>query len=182
MTRPVIFRVAATTRKRKRADGSTGHNVLWREKDTGNQTSKTFDDPGSADMLERFLNENDRCFRLAAEAAAVTRSTSPRVRDVVRKHIDSITGIESGTRARYRRLLENHIDEPLGSIPIDRLARGQVLAWFEGMSVADKTKKNIHALLSAAFETAVRERLVSENVAKGIRAPRSTVRSRESAQ
>lgn len=131
-------------------------------------------------MLQHFLNDDGQCFRLAAEVAAVIRSTSPRIRDVVRTHIDGITGIESGTRARYRRLLENHIVEPLGSIPVDRLPRAQALQWFEGMIVADKTRKNIHALLSAALETAVRERHVTENVAKGIRAPRSSVRSRES--
>lgn len=75
-------------------------------------------------MLERFLNDNDQCFHLAAEAAAVMWSTSPRIRDIVRDRINSITGIESGTRVRYRRLYENHIKEPLGSIPVDRLSRG----------------------------------------------------------
>lgn len=48
------------------------------------------------------------------------------------------------------------------------------------MTIADKTRKNIHALLSAALETAVRERHVKENVHTGVRAPRLAVRSRES--
>ncbi|MEC5200829.1 integrase [Arthrobacter sp. PL16] len=42
-----------------------------------------------------------------------------------------------------------------------------------------QNQKNIHALLSAALETAVRQRHLTENVAKGIRAPRSSVRTRE---
>ncbi len=176
----VVSRVMATTRTAVRADGSTRHQVIWRERDTGKQTSTSFDDPASAEMLERFLNDNGQCFRLAAEATAVMHSKAPRVRDVVRAQIDGITGIESGTRARYRSLALNHIEDPLGSIPVDRLTRAQVLAWFEGLPVADKTRKNIHALLSAALETAVRERQVGENVAKGIRAPRSAVLARES--
>lgn len=45
-------------------------------------------------MLQHFLNDDGQCFRLAAEVAAVIRSTSPRIRDVVRTHIDGITGIE----------------------------------------------------------------------------------------
>jgi integrase len=169
----------ATTRKRFRTDGSTAYNVMWRDPQTGKQRSQTFDDSSGAETLRNFLNANGQSFALAVEAAADLRSTAPRVRHVVAEHIDHITGIEPGTRFRYRKLLQNHIDVQLGSIPVDRLKRSQVLAWFEALPVADKTRKNIHALLSASLETAVSRRLVTENVAKGIRGPKSLVRTRE---
>lgn len=175
----VLFRSMASIKHQTRSDGSTRHQVLWRDPETRIQRSQSFDDPSSAEMLKNFLNANGQSFTLASEAAADLRSTAPRVRDVVADHIASISGIEPGTRFRYRRLLENHIDPHLGSIPVDRLRRSQVLSWFEGLRVADKTRKNIHALLSASLETAVAGRLVTENVAKGIRGPKSVVRTRE---
>lgn len=162
-----------------RSDGSTRYQVLWRDPTTRRQRSQSFDDRPSAETLRNFLDANGQSFALAVEAAADLRSTAPRVRDVVTWHIDQLTGIEAGTRFRYRKLHHNHIDTQLGSIPVDRLRRSQVLAWFEAMTVADKTRKNIHALLSASLESALRAGHVRENVAKGIRAPKSQVRTRE---
>lgn len=84
-------------------------------------------------------------------------------------------------RAKYRRNTCRHILPPLVAIPVDALTRTDVAAWANGMEVADKTKRNVHSVLSAALEGAVRDELVPANVAKGIkirsgaRAPRDPV-------
>ncbi|MHA7275652.1 hypothetical protein [Arthrobacter sp. HLT1-21] len=95
----------ASIRTQIRSDGITRHQIVWRDQDTGKQTSRSFDDAQSADRLLRFLNDNGQSFRLAAKAASVMRSASPRLSVVVSEHIDSLTGIESGSRYRYRRIL-----------------------------------------------------------------------------
>lgn len=126
--------------------------MLWRDPETRRQRSQSFDDPSAAATLRNFLDANGQSFALAAEAAAAMRSTAPRVRDVVADHIDQLTGIEAGTRFRYRELRQNQSDEQLGCIPVNRLTRPKVLSWFDSLTVADKTRKNIHALLSAQVD------------------------------
>ncbi|GGG62737.1 site-specific integrase [Kocuria dechangensis] len=166
----------ASIRERVRKDGSTTWAVLWRDMDTGTQTSRTFDDRREAQMLKDFLDANNNSFRLAVRVASELRSQSPAVRDVLTGHIERLTGVESGTRSKYRRMAIKHIIPALGARPVDRLTRADVASWFNALEVAPKTRKNIHALLSAALETAVGDHLISENPAKGIRGPKSAPR------
>lgn len=83
-----------------RADGSTRHQVLWRDPETRKQRSQSFDDPSAAETLKNLLDADGQSFAFAVDAAANLRSTAPRVRDIVTEHIDHLTGIEPGTRFR----------------------------------------------------------------------------------
>lgn len=164
----------AAIRKRKRKDGTTGWAVTWRE--DGRQTSRTFSTETDARMLADFLSANGNSFELAARAAARVRSTAPTVDYVVRRHVESLTAITSGTRAKYLRIYERHIMVPLGGVPVDALTRDDVVGWFNRIERAAKTKKNIHSLLSAALSSAVSDGLMEKNVAAGVRAARELPR------
>lgn len=166
----------ASIRGRTRKDGSRVWQVLWRDADTGRQTSETYDSEQEAQLLRKFLTANGNSFRMAATAARAMRSTSPTVAHVVTAHIDGLTAVEPGTRAKYRRIADRHIIPALGARPVDTLTRADVAAWFNALDMAPKTRKNVHALLSAALTTAVREKLLEGNPAKGIRGPRSAPR------
>lgn len=169
----------ASIRARTRKDGTTSFNVLWREPGQRNISSRTFDLESDARMLKDFLDANGNTFALAARAAADLRSQAPTVQQVVAEHIDLISGVESGTKKKYRQLQARHIDPVLGTVPVDRLDRRRVLAWFDALDLSAKSKRNVQGLLSAALTRAVGARLVAENVAKGIRPPKTALKTRQ---
>lgn len=170
----------ASPRDVKRSDGSTAFMVLFRKPD-GTQTSKTFDDPNIRDMFLKVMNDNGDDYAAADRVVVRARSTSPTVEAVLTSHLDTLGGVEPGTIHRYRQLARNHIVPKLGQFPVDSLTRANVVEWFNALPVAAKTRKNIHALLSAGLESAVRDKKVAENVAKGVRDAKSAakVRTRE---
>ena len=160
-----------------RKDGTITWSVLWRDVDTGKQTSRTMPTLQDAQELASFLTANGHSFALAAQAASRLRSTSPTVSTVVTVHIAGLTGVTDGTRHRYRLPAQRHITAaPIGPIPVDTLTRADVAAWINGLPLAVKSKKNVHSLLSAALAQAVQDNAIPTNVAHGIRFPRSTSR------
>lgn len=165
----------ASIRERVRKDGTTTWAVLWRDADTGKQTSRTMPTSHGAQELVAFLNANGNSFALAAQAAGKLRSTAPPVSTVVLNHIEGLTGIIDGTRRRYRNLATNHITaSTIGPVPVDQLTRREVATWLNNIDRAVKTKRNIHSLLSAALSEAVEEGLVDMNVAHGIKFPKTS--------
>ena len=164
----------ASIRERAHQDGSLTWAVLWRDQDSRKQTSRTFDDRREAVMLKDFLDANGNSFRRAAQSAADLRSQAPKIRDVVAAHIEGLTGVEPGTRAKYERIAAKHIVPALGARPVDKVTRADIAAWFNDLDLAPKTRKNVHALLSAALATAIVNKLIDENPAKGIRGPKSS--------
>ena len=162
----------ASIRRRERKDGTVTWAVLWREPETGKQTSRSMPTESDAAELKAFLDANGNSFALAAQAASRLRSTAPSVDAVITAHIDQLTAIGPDTRARYRRMAARHIRPVLGAVPVDTLTRREVAAWLNGMAGAAKTKKNVQALLSGALSTAVTEGVVAGNVAKGVQPPR----------
>lgn len=170
----------ASGRDKRRADGSTAFQVLWRKPD-GTQTSKTFDDPNIRDMFLRLMNDHGDDYAAVDRAIVRARATAPTIEAVMAHHLDTLSGVEPGTIHRYRQLNRNHIQPALGAFPVDALTRVNVTDWFNALPVAAKTRKNIHALLSAGLETAVKDRRVGENVAKGVRDSKAAqiIRTRE---
>lgn len=104
------------------------------------------------------------------------RSTAPSVATVVAEHPEGLTGVSAGTREKYRRIAARHITPTLGAIPVDTLTRTDVNKWVNAMTVAAKTKKNVHSLLSAALTDATARGLVDANVAKGVKLPTGEAR------
>lgn len=97
----------------------------------------------------------------------------------VAHHIDHLTGVTDGTRARYRKLHAARIAGPFGDVPMHELTRDHVSAWVNAQTGGPKTVRNAHALLSAGLGAAVRDGLLSANVAKGVKLPRAAADTEE---
>lgn len=170
----------AYIRTSTRRDGSTAYHVCYRDPDDGGrQSSKTFDDPNEANLLKQFLDANGQSFRLAEEAVVEMRSAAPTLNAAIKHHLDNLTGIEEGTIAKYRRMVESHVAETIGRRKLDSLTRQDVIGWFNGIDRAPKTKRNVHAVVSSALDTAVDEQWIEKNPAKGVRSSSGSAQSRE---
>jgi integrase len=170
----------ASIQTRPRKDGVISYRVVWRDPDAGLR-SRTFTDKDKAQELKDFLDANDNSFKLAAKAKVRKDSTAPTVAEVVKRHIDLLRKPQPGTIAKYRRMAASHIDDSdLGHTPVDKVTKASVIDWLDGLKVqpranqttdeplSRKTKQNIHALLSAAFVTAMDAEAMTRNPAKGV--------------
>lgn len=170
----------ASIRSRELAKGGTSHTVTWRDPDKGLQ-SRTFEDKHKAQELKDFLDANSNSFKLAATAKIRKDSIAPTVADIVARHIDLLRKPQPGTIAKYRRMAAAHIyDSELGLTPVDKVNKAAVIDWLDSLTVQSranqptgqplgrKTKGNVHAILSAAFATAIDEEVMHRNPAKGV--------------
>lgn len=170
----------ASIRTRELAKGGESHTVTWREPGCGLK-SRTFSDKDKAVELKDFLDGNGNSFKLAAKAKIRKNSTAPTVSEVVQRHLDLLRKPQPGTIAKYRKMAAAHIDgSDLGKTPVDKVNKAAVIDWLDGLTVkkganqtvgeplSRKTKQNIHALLSAAFVTAMDSETMTRNPAKGV--------------
>jgi integrase len=170
----------ASLRERPRKDGGTSYTLTWRDPDTGLK-SRTFTDKDKAQELKDFLDGNGNSFKLAAQAKIRKDSTAPTVSEVVTRHINLLRKPQPGTIDKYRRMAASHIDgSDLGRTPVDKVTKAAVIDWLDdlvvqsranqptGQPLGRKTKGNVHAILSAAFATAVDEEVMNRNPAKGV--------------
>jgi integrase len=181
--------VVANIRERRSADGTmTSYTVNWRDPDKGLDSRtfkvKDYSEVGARDKareLKDFLDANGNSFKLAAKAKIHKDSTAPTVSEVVTRHINLLRKPQPGTIDKYRRMAASHIDSSdLGCTPADKVNKAAVIDWLDGLTVQSranqqtgqplgrKTKGNVHAILSAAFATAVDEEVMHRNPAKGV--------------
>ena len=158
----------------------TSYTVNWRDPEQGLK-SRTFEDFDKARELKDFLDSNGNSFKLAAKAKVRKDSTAPSVYEVVVRHIDLLRKPQPGTIAKYRRMAAGHIAaSDLGKTPVDKVSKAAVIDWLDELKVLKganqkvgepltrKSKQNVHALLSAAFVTAMDLELMTRNPAKGV--------------
>lgn len=178
----------ASIRTRPLSKGGESHTVTWRDPEQGLKT-RTFSDkdyaPGEAKdkarELKAFLDANGNTYKLAAKAKIRKDSTAPTVYEVVVRHVDLLRKPQPGTIAKYRNMAAAHIaGSDLGRTPVDRVNKAAVIDWLDelkvqqganqevGQPLSRKTKANIHALLSAAFVTAMDAETMTRNPAKGV--------------
>jgi integrase len=178
----------ASIRTRELTKGGSSHTVTWRDPETGLKT-RTFSDkdygPGEARdkalELKAFLDANGNSYKLAATAKVRKDSTAPTVYEVVVRHIELLRKPQPGTIAKYRNMAAGHIAaSELGRTPVDKVNKAAVIDWLDQLTVLQganqtkgaplsrKSKQNIHALLSAAFVTAMDAETMTRNPAKGV--------------
>lgn len=162
----------ASINTRTLADGTTVYRVMYRV--DGKQRNKTFDDETGARKWLALLEAAgaDVARRaLHVENAATART----VGEQISHHIEHLSGVEDGTRRDYRRMTARDIAPHLGAIPLPALTRDDVARWVNALQkrgLSPKSIKNRQSLLSAALTSAVRDKHVLDNVAKGVRLPR----------
>jgi integrase len=171
-----IFVFMASVRERRRADGTRSFAVLWRDPETGRQTSLTYDDEREARVAKELIEAAGGHAAEAARIAEAVRKPGPTVVEVISEHIDLLTGIGADTRSHYRQQLMSHIAPVLGSYPVSALTYRHVAGWVRAMAdkgLAPKTIANVHGLLSAAMTTATRLGYRTDNPCVGIELPKS---------
>lgn len=160
----------ASVRTRTRKDGTTYTSVLFRE--DGKQCSVSFDDHRAAlrfqDLVERVGPDKAREIADIEDAHASEQTLA----GWCTHHIDHLTGIEEGTRDRYKAYLANDIALTIGGLPLSAVTETAVASWVRGMEDAGasgKTVRNKHGFLSAALEAAVRAKRIDSNPCEGRR-------------
>lgn len=162
----------ASIRTRTRKDGTSYTSVLYRS--DGQQRSTSFDDHAAAlrfrDLVDQVGPDKAREIIGAEDAHASERTLT----QWVQHHIDHLTGIEEGTRDRYKAYLKNDITPTIGALPLSAVTETAIARWVQGMDGASgKTVKNKHGFLSGALQAAVRAKLIDANPCEGRRLPRA---------
>lgn len=163
----------------------TASGTSWRVRyrHAGQRGARTFVDEGAA-MRWKALVEVNPEQALAALTGPTDAALPATVLDAVAAHIDQLTGIEAGTRANYRGIVDRHIKpHPLARRLIGTATRADIASWVtwlhEERRLSGKTIANIHGLMSAAMTTAVRDGLRVDNPCRGMRLPRTTDTERD---
>lgn len=149
----------ASIEKRERSDGTLAYRVVWRDPDTKQKQSYSFDDPHVADQWKKVLDANGQSLTAAKQIMDALRRNVPTIAAVIDDYIEHLTGIEARTKKDYRSYARLHINPHLGAFPVnaenlDKLAARWVNARHaEGMG--GKTLRNVHSFLSAAIGSAV---------------------------
>jgi len=153
---------------------------------------ETFDNQKAADEYGKLV---DRVGGAAAQQVLRSReareNASPTLREYTARYLNPetglLTGIEPGTRAGYEKASQRSFLKILGDYPVDAIQKQDVGKWVEwqerqpsvnrpGKTVAAKTVRNYHALLSSVLASAVEEGIRKDNPAYKTRLTKGTKR------
>ncbi|NMM22395.1 MAG: site-specific integrase [Phycicoccus sp.] len=166
----------ASIERRVRGDGTVAFRVVWRDPTQPGRQSLTFDDRRQAEQTIKLLDANSQRLTLAVEVANAIRQGGPTVEDAVREHIELLNRVGEDTRTGYRLRARDHITPYLGALPVKALTWQQVTLWIrelQNKGLSHKTIANVHGLLSAAMNTAVRLGYRADNPCAAVRLPRN---------
>ncbi|MDQ0211365.1 hypothetical protein [Arthrobacter bambusae] len=147
----------ASIRKRTKKDGTSSFMVLWRDPKSPEQQGLTVASESEAETLKRLLDANGQSFEIAQQAILANQSKVPTVAEVIQEHIDLLIRPSSGTTRTYQTMLDLHVRNVIGHIPVDKLDYRHMNHWVKSMLAkgrSPKTIHNVHGLISAAMNTA----------------------------
>ncbi|MGC5078433.1 tyrosine-type recombinase/integrase [Agrococcus sp. DT81.2] len=168
----------ASLHPRRRANGDVSWRVLFRI--GGKQAQETFNHEKGA--LE-FIALVDRVGGDAARRTLEARRENagvPTLREWTARYLDPtsglLTGIEPGTRRDYQRIAERSFLPILGDMPVNAIEKPDIGRWIEwqerqpsgrvkGATMAAKTVRNYHGLLSSILTAAVEAKYSDSNAA-----------------
>lgn len=170
----------ASIRERARADGSTSYAVLWRDADTGKQTSYPLESPGEAERFRRLVEANGNSLTAVERLLEKIVIGGPTVAENMARHVEMLTRAGPDQIKRYENAIKNYFSERLGKLPVAAVEHEDVVLWvkymqtktYKGAPLSAKTIANHHGLLSASMETAVRLKRRGDNPCRGVRLPR----------
>lgn len=164
----------ASIRKRKKKDGSTSFMVCWRDSKTHSEQGLTVATLVEAETLKRLLDANGQSFEIAQHAILTNAKRTPTVAEVIQEHIDLLIRPSSGTTKTYQTMLDRHVRNVIGHLPVDKLDYRLIAHWVKSMmakGLAPKTVHNVHGLISAAMNTAEMLGYISRNPCRGVQLP-----------
>lgn len=170
----------ASIRERTRSDGSTAYAVLWRDSDTGKQTSYNLDSRPESERFKRLVESNGNSLTAVERILEKVFIGGPTVAENMERHVEMLTRAGPDQVKRYRNAIKNHFSERLGKLPVAAVEHEDVVLWvkymqgktYKGEPLSAKTIANHHGLLSASMETAIRLKRRGDNPCKGVQLPR----------
>ncbi|WP_307276606.1 hypothetical protein [Arthrobacter sp. W4I7] len=104
--------------------------VRWRDPKTRASQGLTVASLTEAETLKRLLDANGQSFEIAQHAILSNEKRTPTVAEVIQEHIDLLIRPSSGTTKTYQTMLDLHVRNVIGHVPVDkldyRLALGEV--------------------------------------------------------
>lgn len=164
----------ASISTRVKKDGTKSFMVRWRDPGTRKNQGLTVATQAEAETLKRLLDANEQSFVIAQQAILSNQARVPTVAEVVQEHIDLLIRPSSGTVRTYQVMLDLHIRNVIGHIPVDKLDYRHLHHWAKSMMAKGKSPKtihNVHGLISAAMNTAEMLRYIPRNPCRGVQLP-----------
>lgn len=161
----------------EKADGTTSWRVRFRL--NGKNTTETFTSEVAANVfISRMIDPAigvERAVKMRDREDTSSSGYVPTVREMLHRHVENLTGVEDRTREDYLKMAERSWLKMLGPLRVDEVEDTDVARWVNATAgtVAPKTLRNQHSLLSATLNTAVAKQLISFNPARGTRLPRA---------
>ena len=151
---------------------ATSYRVMFRH--AGKQRSLTFNSEAAAEKWRKLLDALgwDEAKKWLDQSEATDEAT---LLTYCHSYIEHLTGVTTGTKTTYKRYLKNHFAE-IGLKPLSSIDANTVSKWLNALAdkgLSGKSIANLHAFLSGALETAVRDDLIPKNASKGLRLPKT---------
>lgn len=159
------------------ADGSVSYRVRIRV--NGRQTTETFPSEAAAAVFALQVADPNigaaRAVEMRDRMDKASTDYVPTLAEMFTKHVDDLTGVEPETREEYARVVARTWLPMLGSFRVDELTHSDIARWVNKAdgTIAPKSIRNAHSILSATLRTAVRDRHIQGNPAQGTRLPRT---------
>ncbi|WP_336715309.1 tyrosine-type recombinase/integrase [Arthrobacter sp. USHLN218] len=164
----------ASIRERKRADGTSVFAVLWRDSETGKQTSYPVGSPEEARNFKRLVESNGNSLTAVGTLLEKANMGGPTLAEAMARHIEMLTRAGPDQLRRYRRAIDNHFSGRLGKLPVAAVEHEDIVMWIREMQakgMSAKTIANHHGTLSATMETSIRKKWRGDNPCKWIDLP-----------
>lgn len=164
---------SASVHARARADGTVAHDVRFRQDGKGRSVS--FENDRAAQKWANVLRAigPEQALELSGRVLA---DGLPTVYEYAERFINTKSGVEGKTLDHYRMFMRLHIGPTMGDLPLDAVSKEMVAGWINDQASEDaaaKSIKNRHGFLSAMFQSAVEDELLTRNPCARSRLPDS---------
>jgi integrase len=166
----------ACIEKRKRKNGSVTYYVRWIDPGSRSRMTQKMESKEHAQLLLTVLNAHGCDVDSALMGTKDHFAGVYTVTRMIEDHIDLLTSASGYTIRRYKGNLRCHIADSLGVMDATAVEYRDIVRWLKQMQekgLSSTTIANVHGLISAAFNTCVREKRRQDNPCKGVALPKS---------
>ncbi len=163
----------ASIRERVGKGGKRSWYVLWRDPDTGKQTSMTFRTAPDASRFRRLLDANGQRLTLVERTLQAVARQEPTMDELLERRLSTLTRANERTKHDYRNNYANRMQAHFGGRHVSTVDELVISDWVNAMkrSHSHKTLRNDFGLLHGMFETAVAAGWRADNPTKRVQMP-----------
>ncbi|MGB3602765.1 MAG: site-specific integrase [Gordonia sp. (in: high G+C Gram-positive bacteria)] len=158
---------------RTTSDGTTTYRVRWRQ--DGKARALTFIDAASAEAFRRNVEKFGPTEAMRIIDLVDSGISQMTLEQWCTAHIETLTGVEEGTRRRYRAYVRNDLNK-IGTMPLSAITDTTISRWVNDMDesgASGKTIANKHGFMAGALNHAVRAGKIAKNPCDHTRLPRT---------